>query len=150
MSWHKYLNTPFHKYASCLDSWLCVCAREDGDRMQRYGRDKCKRVDSASPVHERAVKPPWDDPLYKIPTIKPALFVSLLIGRPSGLVHLRDFAQIYGMYFLSVYHNSKQTLSHYNKPHAHRDNFCSTLGLLTSCSSVEWVGKCSCWGLTWH
>lgn len=139
MSWHKYLNTTFHNYASCLDSWLCVCAREDGDRMQRYGRDKSERVDNIRPVHERAVKPPRDDLLYKMPTIKPALFASLLIVRPNGLVHLRDFAQIYGIYFPSVCHNSKQTLSHDTKPHAHRGHFCNTLGLVTSCSTVGWA-----------
>jgi hypothetical protein len=122
VSWHKYLNTTFHNYVSCLDSWICVCAREDGDRLQRYGRDKSERVDNVTPPHERPIKPPWDDLPYKMPTIKPALFASLLIVRPSGLVHLREFAQIYGMYFPSVCHNSKQTLSHDTKPHAHRGN----------------------------
>jgi len=76
-----------------------------------------------------------------MPTIKPALFASLLIVRPSGLVHLRDFAQIHGMYFLSVCHNSKQTLSHYTNPHDHRGHFCSTLGLGSSCSTVGWADK---------
>ena len=60
VSWHKYLNTTFHNHASCLDSWLCVCAREDGDRMQRHGRDKSERADYARPVY-RAVNPSWDD-----------------------------------------------------------------------------------------
>jgi hypothetical protein len=86
--------------------------------MQWYGMDKSERVDNTSPVHERAVKPPRDDLLYKMPTIKPSLFASLLIVRPNGLAHLRDFAQIYGIYFPSVCHNSKQTFFHDTKPHA--------------------------------
>jgi hypothetical protein len=78
-----------------------------------------------------------------MPTNKPALLASLLIVRPSGFVHLRDspkyMERIYRSCATTPGRNSKQTSSYDTKPHAHRDHFCGTLGLLTSCSTVGWA-----------